>query len=368
MPATARWSERVPSAGLRVSPWVTAATVALLAVGFTRRRYAEPVSRDSTEAAAKPEGRGRRATAPSDIPLRGWKDIFLRVYGNISEHRVMAIAAGVTFYALLAIFPAIAALVSLYGLFADPSSVASQLNSVSGVMPGGATEVLRDQMTRVASHGGSTLGLALLIGLATSLWSSNAGTKALFDALNVVYGEKETRSFLRLNIVSLTFTLAGIAFALLAVAAIIVLPTALRFLSLGGITEVLFRAIRWPILLVLIALALAFIYRYGPSRTKPQWRWINWGGAFAAAAWLAASGLFSWYAANFGTYNKTYGSLGAVVGFMIWIWLSTTVILIGAEIDAETEHQTARDTTVGARKPLGARGARVADTVGSAQD
>jgi membrane protein len=156
-------------------------------------------------------------------------------------------------------------------------------------------------------------------------------------------------------------------FALIAIAAIVVIPAALEFLGLAGATEILIKIGRWPVLLAIIGFGLAVIYRYGPSRDRAQWRWISRGSAFAGVTWLIASGLFSYYAANFGSFNKTYGSLGAVIGFMMWIWISTIVILIGAELDAEMEHQTARDTTEGQPMPIGARGAKMADTVGKAQ-
>jgi membrane protein len=222
-------------------------------------------------------------------------------------------------------------------------------------------------MTRIASHGKGTLGLAFAIGLLVSLWSANAGIKSLFDAVNLVYNEEEQRGLIKLNLVSLTFTVAAIAFVLFGIAAVVVLPIALNYIGMGGATDLIFRIGRWPILFVLVALALAFIYRYGPSRSKPKWRWVTWGSAFAALAWIVGSVLLSWYAANFGSYNQTYGSLGAAIGLMIWLWLSMIVILVGAALDAEMEHQTARDTTTGPPKPLGARGATMADRVGAAQ-
>jgi membrane protein len=323
-------------------------------------------------AAAPPEresdqGRGRLANAPSEIPVSGWKDILLRVYRNVSDHRVALLAAGITFYSLLAIFPALAALVAIYGLFFDPATITAHLDKVSGLLPGGAMDVARDQLTRVASKGRQTLGLTSLIGLAVSLWSANAAMKSLFDALNIVYGEKEKRGFIKLNAVSLSFTLAGIVFALLALGAVVVVPVALKYIGLSDVTDLLVRIGRWPVLFVMLTLALAFIYRCGPSRETARWRWITWGSAIAAVLWLAASALFSWYAESFGKFNETYGSLGAVIGFMTWLWISAIIILIGAEIDAEMEHQTARDTTTGADKPMGARGARMADTLGPAQ-
>jgi membrane protein len=311
--------------------------------------------------------RGRSASAPSEIPSRGWKDILIRVYHNITEHRVVSIGAGVAFFALLAIFPGIAALVSIYGLFADPNQISSHLESMSGVLPGGAIDVLRDQLSRLATQGKGTLGLSFLISLAISLWSANSGVKALFDALNVVYGEQEKRSFIKLNALSLAFTVGILVFLILALIAVVGIPIALNYIGLEGASDLLIRLLRWPVLLACIAVLVAALYRYGPSRAKPQWRWITWGSAVAAILWIIASALFSWYAGNFGAYNKTYGSLGAVIGFMTWIWISAMVILLGAELDAEMEHQTAQDTTEGAPKPMGQRQARVADTVGEAQ-
>ena len=354
--------------------WVTGVTVALLALGFNRSRPPDPTSSLPTgdergsRVITTQRGRGRAATTPSEVPPRGWKDILFRIWQNIGKDRVIVVAAGVTFYAVLALFPAIAALVALYGLFADPSTITSHLDSIAGLVPAGAIEVIRDQITRVASQGGATLGLTFLVGLLASLWSANAGIKSLFDALNLVYNETEERSFVWLNVISLTFTVLAIAFVLIAIGAIVVVPTVLNFVGLAGATEMLVKIARWPALFIVVSLALAFIYRYGPSREKPRWRWITWGSAFAALSWLAVSILFSWYAESFGNYNKTYGSLGAIIAFMFWIWLSIIVILIGGELNAETEHQTVRDTTTGRPKPMGARGATMADTVGAKQD
>ncbi len=351
----ARQSPRIPL-------WATAVTAVLLALGFT-----PSYSRIGRGRSSRDTGRGRLATTPSAIPARGWKDILLRVYSNIGNDRVMLVAAGVTFYSLLAIFPAIAALVALYGLFADPSSIASHVESLSGIFPGGALDVIRDQLNLVAAQGQTKLGVAFIISFAVSLWSANAGIKSIFDALNLVYNEEEKRGMIKLNLISLAFTLAAIAFVLLAIGCIAALPAMLSAAPMRGATALIAKFVRWPVLLIIIAFGLAFVYRYGPSRAKPQWRWITWGSGFAAMAWLAVSILFSWYAANFGTYNKTYGSLGAVIGFMVWMWLSTVVVLLGAELDAEMEHQTVRDTTTGRPKPLGARGATMADTVGAAR-
>ncbi|WP_363349340.1 YihY/virulence factor BrkB family protein [Methylocystis echinoides] len=309
-------------------------------------------------------GRGRDASTPAEIPASGWMDVLGRVYNNIAEHRVLAIAAGVTFYALLAIFPAIAAFVALYGLVADPATIAGHINALSGVLPAEGLSIVSDQIQRVSAQGSARLGAASIIGLLVSLWSANAGMKAIFDALNVVYQEREKRGFFRLNAVTLAFTLGGMAMIAMSLALVVAAPPALQALRLPPEAETAIALLRWPILLVLVALAISLVYRFGPSRDEPKWRWVSWGGAFAAIVWLAASLLFSWYAANIGKFNETYGSLGAAIGFMLWMWVSSIVLLIGAELNAEMEHQTAKDTTEGHPRPLGERGAVMADTVG----
>jgi membrane protein len=365
------------TAGL--SDWSFAAALGLLAVAFfwDRRSPGEKPPFPSTKKprgdasavrlASETEDRGRLAATPSEIPARGWKDILLRVFANVSKHRILALAAGMTYYSILAIFPAIAALVAMYGLFADPGVIAQHLGQLAGFLPGGAIDVAREQLTRVASKGTQTLGLTFLIGLATSLWSANAAMKSLFDTLNIVHGEEESRSFVKLNAMSLGFTIGGVVFILGALGSIVVIPVVLNYVGLSEAGDLLLRIGRWPAMYLILTLALAVIYRYGPDRETPRWRWVTWGSATAALLWLAISGLFSWYAASFGKFNETYGSLGAVIGFMTWLWISAIVILLGAEIDAEMEHQTIRDTTTGSPKPMGMREARMADTVGAAQ-
>lgn len=319
---------------------------------------------NKTDLRAGKNDRGRGAGKPVEIPALGWKDILWRVYQGVSEHRILAIAGGVTFYSILAVFPAIAALVSLYSLFSDPASIRSQLDSLSGLLPGGAIEVIGDQISRVSAQGSTQLGLTFLVSLAVSLWSANAGLRALFDALNIMYQEQEKRGFFVLNAVSLGFTLGGILFVLAAIGAMVGLPAILARLDLAFMTRQLINIGRWPLLVLMVSLAISLIYRYGPSREKARWRWLSWGSAFAAIGWLAMSLLFSWYAANFGRFNQTYGSLGAIVGLMTWMWLSSAVLLIGAELNAEMEHQTLKDATTGSQHPMGSRGATMADTPG----
>ncbi|MCB8820400.1 YihY/virulence factor BrkB family protein [Microvirga rosea] len=322
---------------------------------------------EGSRAEAADSGRGRQADKPTEIPAQGWKDILWRVYERIQHDRVMLVAAGVTFYALLAIFPAITALVSIYGLFADPATIQEHLTTLSGFMPSGALEIIGEQVTRIASKGAGTLSISFIISLVIALWSANAGMKSIFDALNIVYEEPEKRSFIMLNVVSLSFTLGAIVFLLVALGMVVVLPIVLDYLGLGPWAETLVSVLRWPALLIGIVFGLALIYRYGPSRDNPKWRWVTPGSIAASVLWLVGSMLFSWYVASFGSYNETYGSLGAVIGFMTWIWISTMIILVGAEANAEMEHQTAKDTTEGPHQPLGTRGAKMADTVGQSK-
>lgn len=310
--------------------------------------------------------RGRDAASPHEIPARGWWDIVKRTFEGFGRNRMLLVAAGVTFYALLALVPAMAAFITLYGLFFDPQQVNEQVARLSGIVPDNALEIIRDQATRIASQGGKTLGITFVLTFAFSLWSANAGLKAMIDALNVAYGEHEKRSFIALNAQSLLLTVGGIACLIAIIAALAVVPIVLRFVGFESLAGWLVSIARWPLLLALVVGALAVLYRYGPSRERARWQWISWGSAVAALAWLMFSGLFSWYVGNFGNYNETYGSLGAVIVFMTWMWLSATIVLAGAELNAEIEHQTTRDTTVGDERPIGKRGASMADSVGEA--
>jgi membrane protein len=227
--------------------------------------------------------------------------------------------------------------------------------------------IVQDQVNRLATKGDAKLGFGFVAGLGIALWSANSGMKAILDALNVVYEEKEKRGFIKLTLVSLCFTLAAVAAVLLALGAVVVLPVTLNYLGLHEVTDLLLRGLRWPVLLALIIFGLAVLYRFGPSRREPRWQWISVGGIVAAVVWAVASALLSWYLSSFANYDATYGSLGAGIGLMMWMWISSIVILFGAELNSEIEHQTARDTTVEGEKPLGARGAIMADTVGEAR-
>jgi membrane protein len=359
------------TARLRQPTWATAAlTAALLISGFNRHRApaASWHERSLRLGISDEQARGRYAAHPAEIPTLGWRDIFVRAYRNVLDDRIIALGAGVTFYGILAIFPALAALVSVYGLFADPSIIQRDIHALSSVLPPGVIDVVGEQMRRLTSRGPTTLGATFAGSLVFSLWSANSGIQSLFDALNIVYHEKEKRSYPKLYAVSFAFTLAGLGFSLVAIALIAVLPVALSYLPLGAETATLLSYLRWPIMLVLIALAIATFYRFGPSRETAQWRWVTGGSLLASVLWLAASILFSWYTTSLASYDKTYGSLGTIIIFMTWVWISNIVILLGAELDAEIEHQTMQDTTSGPPRPMGERGAHVADTIGAPQD
>lgn len=361
-------------------PWTLGAAFAagLLAgqrfAGWGRRAPTTPPGKpekldaDLRSVVAEESDRGRDATSPGEIPAKGWKDIALRVFWEILDDRILTEAAAVSFYGLLSLFPAIAAFVSIYGLLADPATIQGHLDTARWFLPYGAADLIGDHLKRVSVKSNQTLGWTLVIGLAVSLWTANAGVKGLFDALNVVYNEREKRNFVKLSAITLLFTGCALLLLLVSVGALVVLPIVLKFLGIAERSEMLIRLARWPVLLVIVVGSLAVLFRFGPSRRKPRWEWISVGSVFAAVAWAAASALFSWYVAHFANYSEAYGPLGAVIGFMTWLWMSFIVVLVGAEINAEMEHQTARDSTALPEKPLGARGAAMADTVGKRMD
>jgi len=373
MPLARRSREQRPSLILSMIVLIGATA---LATQFQRARQGATGAFDTMRSTDEPRawqyararqpGRGREATSPWHIPWAGWKDIFWRTYRQINEDRLLAVAAGVVFYGLLALFPAITAFVSFYGLFTDSATISQHLSTIAGVVPDAAYGIIEEQVNRIASKGGAGLSFGFVFGLGLALWSANAGIKAVIDALNVVYDEKEKRSFIRLNVVSLCFTLGAIAALLLSFGAVVVFPLVLDRVGLGDMAQTLIGILRWPALLVLVLTGLTLLYRFGPSRREPKWQWVSVGSIFAAASWLASSALLSLYLQRFANYNETYGSLGAGIGLMMWMWVSIIVILVGVELNSEIEHQTARDSTVGPEKPIGTRGAAMADTVGAA--
>ncbi|CDZ40719.1 YihY/virulence factor BrkB family protein [Neorhizobium galegae] len=317
---------------------------------------------------ASEKNRGREADSPDEIPARGLKDVFWRVYAGVTQDRISLIAAGVTYYLLLALFPAASALVSLYGFVSDPVSIVDRIAFLSSVMPADALNIFLDQLRALTTERNTTLSIALIGGLALALWSANNGMKALFEAMNVAYGEQEKRSIVRLNLISLLFTLGALLLAIVILFAMGVVPAVLRYLWLDRWTEIIIRIARWPVMMLFVTGGIMMLYRFGPSREPAKLKWLTWGAAFSTVAWLSASIAVSFYLGNIADYNATYGTLGALIGFMVWTWISVIIVIVGAEINAELEHQTARDSTTGRPKPLGARGAYMADTVGERSD
>jgi membrane protein len=314
------------------------------------------------------QDRGRDANSPTEIPAKGLRDVFWRVVHSVMADRVTLIAAGVTYFLLLSLFPGLGALVALYGFVADPTTIMGHIGFVAGVFPPGSFDLILNQLTALTQQKTSTLGFAFVTGLVIAIWSANSGMKALFDAMNVAYQQDEKRSLVRLNLLSLAFTFGALVIAIILIAAIGILPAALAYLWLDRWQELLARFARWPFILIFVGCGNAVIYRYGPSREQAKLRWLSWGVVFSTALWLAASVMFSFYIDNFANYNATYGTLGALMGMMVWVWISVVILIVGAEINAELEHQTVRDSTTGPPKPMGERGAFVADTVGKAAD
>jgi len=278
--------------------------------------------------------------APAAQPAN-WKTILWRLYERTNDDRLLATAGGVVFFGLLAVFPAVTALVSSYGLFADPATIGSNLETLALMLPEGSFQIVQDQIARVLAKGPAALGGAFLFGLALALWSANAGVKAIIDALNVAYEVRETRSFIRLNLLSLLLTAGGIAALLLMVTAVVAFPLAFDRIGLGPEGDLIVGLARWPLLFAVLLVALSVLYRFGPNRPGARWEWMGAGTLAAAALWIAGSAALSWYLSNFGNYNATYGSLGAAIGLMVWMWMSATIVLFGAELNSEIERQMA---------------------------
>ena len=317
---------------------------------------------------AKQPGRGRNAQTPAEVPAKGWKDIFWRVYGALWEDRIMLIAAGSTFYLLLALFPALTAFVSIYGFLADRTSVAGNTSLLVGILPYDSVNLIRSQLDALASQDTKVLSFGFFIGLSVALWSANNGVKGIFEALNVAYGENEKRSFLKLNLISFVFTFGGMFFGILLLSSLGLVPRLMALLGWNGWNGALVSLVRWPLTAAIVIIAISIVYRFGPDREQAKWRWLSLGAIGSTIVWMVTAASFTFYLANFADYNATYGALGAVAGLMVWIWISVIILILGAELNAELEHQTAMDTTTGRPLPMGARGAVVADTIGKSSD
>jgi membrane protein len=325
----------------------------------------EPPARHTSDPAAVADGgRGHRAERPEQIPPKGWKEIALRLKTEIKQDQVALLAAGVAFYALLSLFPAIIAAVSIYGLVADPTTVRDQIARLTETLSPETAKLVGEQIRQVTAGAGGALGLATVLGIAIALWSASSGMKALITGVNMAYDESESRKFLKLRGLALLLTLGAMVLMGIALALIVAFPavtgdwpTALRWTA---------SILRWLLLAALLTAGLAVLYRYAPDRDEPRWTWVSWGSGIATLLWVVASIGFSIYATFFGNYNKTYGALAGVIVLMFWLFLSAFVVLLGAELNTEMELQTARDTTAGPERPLGERQAHAADHVAEA--
>jgi membrane protein len=267
--------------------------------------------------------------APLTVALGVWDEFF--------EDSIPTVAGGITFFLLLALFPALSSIVALYGLFADRSEIARQLATVSAFVPAEALTILNGELTRLAGREPEALGLKFVAGLAIALWGASGGFKALVGGLNVAFEVSETRSFLRLSVNALIFTLAALLFSVVAINIGVVIPSVIERVTDSAMAEWLLRIAAWPLSFLATSFILALLYRFGPNRAHPQWRWISWGSAIATILWLAATQLFVVYARTLAHYDQTYGPLGALIGFLIWLWLSLIIVLLGAEINSELE-------------------------------
>lgn len=357
-----RWGRSRP---YHLLPWLGIAAAVILwpgqrqpPAGMSEDRIMLPEAFDHAE-----PGRGRAAHFPHRIPIMGWRDILWRSFWEVSRDKLPSTAGGVTFYVLLAIFPAIAAFVSLYGLVSDVAAVEQQLRGLSGVFPASVIQIVGEQMLRLAGQHPGKLSAAFLLSLLISVWSANAGMKALFEGLNVAYDETEKRPFFLRTAITYGSTFGALVFLAVVAAVLVAAPLAMKAIGFARF-DTIWVPLRWIAVALVSTVAFSAVYRYGPSRARAKWRWVTWGAVLASAGWLGGSLGFSWYVNNVAHFDATYGPLGAVVGFMLWVWFSVMCLLIGAEINAEIEHQTAIDSTVGAEKPMGQRGAAMADTVG----
>jgi len=327
---------------------------------MVHRRNARKLSPDTP---VRRDGRGRRAGTPVNIPFKGWRDVVLRVYHAFNDNNLSIIAAGVSFYGMLAIFPGVAAFVSVYGLIQDPANVVDQMEALSGVVPPDVVSTVTGQMTQVAARPEASLGFAALFTLALALWSARKGTTALMIALNVVYAERETRNFFVKIAVSLALTLA-IVLGLSAVALLAAgVPLLLAGLGFGDWIVAVGRGVGLGAAALLLMIGIAGLYRYAPSRRPPKWRWVMVGAAVVTVFWILGSLAFSVYVAFSDSYSATYGSLGAVVVVLTWLYITVLIMLVGGELNAQLEFQTARDTTTAGDRPMGQRGAFVADNI-----
>lgn len=299
----------------------------------------------------KSAGRGREADHPAKIPAAGWKHVLWRTWADISDENLFLIAGGVTYAILLALFPGLAALVSIYGLLFDTGQIERQVAALSGVLPQQTQQLLSQELHTLAQSSGGALGFAAIVGLVLALWSASRGMSGMITAINIAYEEKERRSFVKFNLLALGLTLGLLMGGIVAIALVAVLPAAVQLLATGPVTKWLLLIVQWPLLIVLLMLGLAVLYRFCPDREVPKWRWVTPGAVVATLLWIVASIGFTVYVTNFNSYDKTYGSLGGVVILLTWLYISAFTVLLGAAINAQSERQTRKDSTAGADGP-----------------
>lgn len=291
-----------------------------------------------------------------------------RAWGEVGDANLFLVAGGVTYAVLLALFPGLAALIALYGLVLDPSQIEQQVAALSGVLPEQTRQLLVDELHKLAAASNSMLGLSAIVGLLIAIWSASRGMSGTITALNIAYEEKEGRGFIKLNLVAVALTLIFMVGGLLVIALIAGAPAAVELVSAAAATKWLVLVLEWPLLIIVVMVGLAVLYRYAPDRAKPQWRWVSPGAIVATTLWVVASVGLTIYVANFNSYDKTYGSLGGVVILLTWLYLSALMVLFGAAINAQSEKQTRKDSTDGPPARMGERQARAADVLGPSRD
>ncbi|WP_300437761.1 YihY/virulence factor BrkB family protein [Christiangramia sp.] len=317
---------------------------------------------------AKSDYRGQDAQWPHQIPFKGWIDIGKRVFKEMQADHVQIVSAGVAFYFFLSIFPTIVVAISIYSLVLEPAQIQEQLSRLTLILPQQAYGMITDILNPVINQDREEIGWGLAISILVSIWSANKGTSALFQGINIAYDEIDTRGLIKKNLITLLFTLAGVVIGLISLLIVIFFPLLVKNIGLNSGLENILTWLRWVILGIILILTLSMVYKIAPNRTNPKFRWVSWGAILGTIFWLAGSMAFSWYVSNFGSYDDLYGSFAAVAILMLWLFLTAFIVLIGAEINSEMEHQTAFDTTIGAEKPLGERNAWHADHCASMKE
>lgn len=302
-----------------------------------------------------------KAESAFGLTLKNWWNITKRILTNIQSHNIPLISAGVAFYCLLAIFPLLAATISLYGLMVSPEELQKHMALLVNVVPTDSRYIIEEQLKNLTQKSSSALGWSFFLTLFLSLWSSSKGANSLITACNITYNEGEGRGFFQGLLARITCTISMIATVIVALACITILPELISWASGSLISYKQATWLTWPVMLILFNMCLSALYRYAPHRRSAQWRWVTPGALLATLLWIAASYGFSIYLNEFARYSKTYGSVGGIIILLMWLYLTAYIILIGAEVNSCIELQTTADSTVGEDRPMGERNAVVAD-------